>query len=422
MSSTIDTRRGWASACVFRGLLCGLLLPLGSALAMDGVVPAMRATAAANPQVASKQAELRSLGFRVDEAKAARLPSLSVEARTLDESTSRGLLRLQQPLWAFGRIDGAIDLAAEKEKVGQLELLDLRRRLIEEAASVYANLNGTRRRLAVAEGSIAELDSLYQMIHRRQTGGVAADADVRLAASRLTQARLTRQQLLSQIEKLQYDLAALSRQPIQGIQPVAEDLLELPSPARLIDMLDIRHSGLLVRQGRLEVIRAEVSLRKSELMPTVSARADRDIAPRSTATTVHLRYGIVFEGRLEGGGLVGMRRIEAETARIQGAQEDVEAMRVESRQRLDRLISERNLQRDMLASQEGVVDSVRATLASFVRQYDAGRKGWVDVLNTQRELSDAQQQLESARAAWVDASLRIAVMLGLLDETVGVAP
>jgi len=196
----------------------------------------------------------------------------------------------------------------------------------------------------------------------------------------------------------------------------------LPSPARLIDMLDISHSGLLVRQGRLEVIRAEVSLRKSELMPTISARADRDIAPRSTSTVDQLRYGIVLEGRLEGGGLVGMRRIEAETARIDGAQEDIEAMRVESRQRLDRLISERNLQRDMLAAQESVVASVRETLASFVRQYDAGRKGWVDVLNTQRELSDAQQQLESARAAWVEASLRIAVMLGLLDETAGVAP
>lgn len=422
MDSLIDTKRGGTVAGFLASLLGCLLLQAGPAVAGDGVVFAMRSTAQANPQVASKLAELKSLGFRVDEAKAARFPSMSVEARTLDESTNRGLLRLQQPLWAFGRIDGAIDLAGEKEKVGRLELLDLRRRLIEEAASVYTNLYGSRRRVKVAEESIAELDSLSRMIQRRQEGGVAASADVRLAASRLTQARLLRQQLLSQVEKLQYDLSALARQSFQGGEQVPESLVDLPSPARLIDMLETNHAGLLVRQGRLEVIRAEVSLRKAELMPTVSARVDRDIAPRANATGDHLRYGLVIEGRLEGGGFVGMRRIEAETARIQGAQEDIEAIRVESRQRLDRLLSERNLQRETTASHEGVVESVRETLASFVRQYDAGRKSWVDVLNTQRELAEAQQQLELARSAWIDASLRIAAMLGLLDETAEVAP
>lgn len=401
---------------------CVLFLQAGGIQADDGVLLAIRSAAELNPQVASKRSELKSLGFRVEEARAARLPSVSVEARSLDESGSRGLLRLQQPLWAFGRIDGAIELAGEREKVGRLELLDLRRRLVEETASTYANLYGAGRRLLVADESIEQLESLSGLIARRQRGGVAADADVRLASSRLSQARLLRQQLLSQIERLRIDLLALSRIPIQGGMDVPESLLKLPSPAQLIDALETHHAGLRVREGRLAVIRAELAVRRAELMPTLSARVDRDIAPRSASTVDPLRYGVVLEGRLEGGGMVGLRRLDAEAARVQGAQEDLEAMRVEARQRLDRLLADRNLQTEMLATQRQVVGTIRETLASFVRQYDAGRKSWIDVLNTQRELSEALQQQEAAGAALADVSLRIAAMLGMLDDSAGVAP
>lgn len=410
---------------VTRSRVTGVLLIVAlvaGVQADDGVVLAIRSAADVNPQVASKRAELKSLGFRVDEAKAARLPSFSVEARTLDEGSSRGLLRLQQPLWAFGRIDGAIDLAGERERVARLELLDLRRRLIEDTAATYANLYGARRRLVMAEESIRQLERLAEMIARRQEGGVASEADVRLAVSRLAQAKLLRQQLVSQIERLQTDLMALSKQHLAGELAVPDSLVALPSPAAMIDSLELHFAGIRVREARLSVVRAEGALRKSELMPTISVRVDQDIAPRSTSTVDPLRYGVVLEGRLEGGGLVGMRRLEAEAARIRGAEEDLEAVRIEARQRIDRLLSDRNLQGDILTTQKSVVASIRESLESFVRQYDAGRKSWIDVLNTQRELSEALQQQEAARAAWADASLRIAALLGMLDEVAGVEP
>lgn len=61
-----------------------------------------------------------------------------------------------------------------------------------------------------------------------------------------------------------------------------------------------------------------------------------------------------------------------------------------------------------------------ATLASFLRQYDAGRKSWVDVLNTQRELSDARLGLEQTRSSLQETTLRLGAQLGLLDSYAGV--
>ncbi|WP_369412294.1 TolC family protein [Geotalea toluenoxydans] len=57
-----------------------------------------------------------------------------------------------------------------------------------------------------------------------------------------------------------------------------------------------------------------------------------------------------------------------------------------------------------------------------MRQYDAGRKTWVDVLNAQRELSDARLALEQTRSSFQENSLRLAVLLGRLDGTIGIQP
>ena len=76
----------------------------------------------------------------------------------------------------------------------------------------------------------------------------------------------------------------------------------------------------------------------------------------------------------------------------------------------------------MMQSYEQSVAEIEETLQSFLRQYDAGRKSWMDVLNIQREVSDTRLQLEQARAAWLEMSLRIAAITGQLDRITGVNP
>jgi adhesin transport system outer membrane protein len=75
-----------------------------------------------------------------------------------------------------------------------------------------------------------------------------------------------------------------------------------------------------------------------------------------------------------------------------------------------------------LVANEAAVQAVEETLASFMRQYDAGRKSWIDVLNTQREVSDARQQLQSLRTAWQENTLRVEALLGLLDAVAEMSP
>ncbi len=68
-----------------------------------------------HPGLASQQALVRSKEANADSARAARLPTLGASAGTgqisgYNDSTST-TLSVSQPLWAFGRIDSAIDYA-----------------------------------------------------------------------------------------------------------------------------------------------------------------------------------------------------------------------------------------------------------------------------------------------------------------------
>jgi len=61
----------------------------------------------------------------------------------------------------------------------------------------------------------------------------------------------------------------------------------------------------------------------------------------------------------------------------------------------------------------------QATLESFLRQFDAGRKSWLDVLNSQSEVFEMRHMLVQSKINWMEASLRLAALVGQLDRLAG---
>jgi adhesin transport system outer membrane protein len=85
-------------------------------------------------------------------------------------------------------------------------------------------------------------------------------------------------------------------------------------------------------------------------------------------------------------------------------------------------MTERETQQQVGLLYECAVAEMEETLKSFLRQYDAGRKTWMDVLNVQKEVSDVRLQLEQARTTWLEMSLRLAAITGQLDSAAEVKP
>ncbi len=65
-----------------------------------------------------------------------------------------------------------------------------------------------------------------------------------------------------------------------------------------------------------------------------------------------------------------------------------------------------------VAELEPQVAALDASMASFMRQFEAGRKSWLEILNTQREVVDSRVALSRAQSARDQAGLRLMVNSG----------
>lgn len=399
------------------------LLYVGISSAGD-LPTALKLAIGKHPTVTAKLEELKSLGFDINSAEAGRYPSLSVQGQAMSNDQTQVVARLQQPLWAGGRIDGGINLAEMKLRSAQASLLQIRRQLMEDTSAVYAELLGAMQKLRTAELNVKEHEKLLALISRRQVGSFASEADVRLARSRLTQAQAQQEQLRGVVEKAQSDLQALTQEPLTGVSDVEDGMLQLSDPVIIMKEAETNSPTVQQRMIDVEVSRIQADLRGADMMPTLSAVLERDLylANKNGSVPQDTRVGLAVSGTVEGVGLAGFGRLKSAAALIEAAKKGVETARNELRRRTAGLISDRKMYGRVMESNNLLVVATQETLDSFMRQYDAGRKSWVDVLNAQKELADARQALEQTKSSRMEYSLRLGVVTGRLDKYAGLLP
>jgi adhesin transport system outer membrane protein len=148
------------------------LLVLPPAQAAQGLAAALQASLQHNPAVRGKSAEVSAQNYAVESAKAQRLPSFSADLNNVqgDFEREQASVRIQQPLWTFGKIDTAIHKAEAGVQTEELSLLQIKRQLIEKVAVAYARIQGIGRQERVASETIVEHQRLFRHISRRQKG------------------------------------------------------------------------------------------------------------------------------------------------------------------------------------------------------------------------------------------------------------
>ena len=324
-------------------------------------------------------------------------------------------MRLQQPLWTFGKINNAIQRAEANYTAEQWALLQVQRQLIEQTAVTYARVQGIKAREQVADENVTQHEQLFQRIQRRQQGLLDTEADVMLARSRLVQARVQRQNIRGELLVALSELQSLTQIFVAADSPVDEQLAELPTVQK-VELLALDNSAdLQLKRERLKVAELAIKQEKSASKPNLYLQVDHDVGD-SQINTQRTRYGINFVASYEGLGFTGRGQVKIAVARSNAARYDVDATLNDVKQRVSMLMLNRKVQQDSLESQREVVDSIGETLASFMRQYQSGRKTWVEVLNTQRELTQQRLQLSQIHNDWLILSLRVATLIGNLDQ------
>lgn len=389
--------------------------------AKGGLSRVLQAAVLTHPSVRKAESEREASAIGIDEARARYLPTLSAQTNQGSESkVTWGLIRLQQPIWAGGKLDAGVDIAQSQFESSDAALLDSRRQMMEQAASAYAAVIGLRTQLATAKAGVEEHEKLLDLIKRRREGGIASESDIRLAMARLATVRTQARDIGGQLRRQELDLSILTGGQATADDPLPTLYMNWAAPSELLAQARDAAPGVRRRQRDVQTVRHQASLHEAERWPTVYLRVDHDTGPTPTVyNQPATRTGLYVEANVDGSGFVGYQRIKADAARIAAAEEDVRAASFEVDRRLKILLNDRELAVQQLQDYDNVVQTQEQSLESALRQYDAGRKNWVDVLNTQRELLDARLSRDRARQTADDAQLRVAVMCGTLDPLAG---
>lgn len=235
-------------------------------------------------------------------------------------------------------------------------------------------------------------------------------ADQRMANARL----LTSANELSVIQQARQNaLAQLAQLTGQSIGAVAEQgLAEAPTPPALdVAMTQaLSFSPLMRRLAHEEgVAEAEVGARRAAYMPQLVLRLESNKTERTTDNR-----GMLVLLAQPGAGLSAKSGVDAALARREAARLAREAAERELRERVTLDWNEWTaaLNRSKAAGEARSMS--REVYESYARQYTAGRKSWIDVLNAVRESVQSEWAVADTHAQMLGASLRLRALMGAL--------
>jgi adhesin transport system outer membrane protein len=408
-------------------LLSAFVLCAGAGAHAGDLRDALQATLGNHPALAGQAAEVEARRYAADGARSQRYPTLSAEARQFSDSSQSvvegdrlshpALLRVRQPIWAFGRIKSGIAVADADTDTERADLERVRRRLLEDTAVAYAVVRGSLERVDVARQNVSEHVELLAQIERRVEGQLAPKADVLLAATRLGQARAALEHAASEWDVARADLIGLTQVDTGADAPVPAELLQLGDPTALVEKAMSESAEIHLKEQQLGRADAEVDHARTIYRPTLYVQADKFYDQPGLRDDSQL--SAVFEASLDGLGFAARGRTGEAVAARTAAAHDLAATRVDLRRQIERIARSRELQHQLIELETQSLRDLEALLASYRRQHESGTKSWLDLMNIQRELFEQRRLLVRARNEWQIHSLQLLAMSGGLDALGG---
>ena len=158
------------------------------------------------------------------------------------------------------------------------------------------------------------------------------------------------------------------------------------------------------------IAKSSAQEKESALKPDIYLRAERQYGNYfSNNTSPHTRIFIGVSSKF-GPGLSSFTQISA--AKVQ---EDASEFEIQSQQRLIRemVMNDvsvlRSLQEKMQAL-EGALQASQSVLESFERQFNAGRKSWLDLMTIAKDVAQNETQLAELRGSQLQTSWHLQIL------------
>lgn len=354
-----------------------------------------------HPTVKSAVANAQGAGQDVEAAKWGHWPTLSLNSSLTSEANADGdknpsSITIQQPIWSGGALSARVAAAESIEEASQAQVEVARGDLAISLLEVWANYLEADTSRATASRTLQGLDRYQAIMRRRFEGGMSSAVDQRLLSVRYLRAQsdLADANAASEIalRRMEHLAGKLTVSTIALKRPLSKDELSnwiQINHAKSASMSRVnKHPAVLKAEHDAVAAKEQLNVQKSDRWPKLELSYIQNMGKLPSNVSRNLwQLGFNYT---PGAGLSTFSRSAAEEARLRGLIDNVDAIRSQKQELL--MLDWSNLRREV-DGQEGLlatISSARDVLESYERQYLAGLKSWLDVLNALQELSQAE--------------------------------
>lgn len=383
----------------------------------------LEATAASYPSLMASRTEARANEQDLEATQRQRWPTFSSSVESLTgnaRSFPSRSVQVEQTVWDAGRVSARISEAQANVDQGYVKTILQRQELFLQVVAGWQNLMSASSRAQVAAQTIKRLREFQAQMQRRVDAEASPRIDLELANARLLQ---TEVELETAQSSLQVALTRLEQ--LSGEQNLAAFLSDLPAMpslqetqglAQKMSQIDwhrvaAEHPSVMRAQYEAQQAKSRLKVKQSEGWPQIYVRAFQPLGtlPTSSDTGMTTFIGLRYT---PGAGLSNFIEAQALETRISSAELTVMTAHRDIQQTLLSDQEEWANTRKRIAALEKSVLGSDLVLASYQRQFQAGRKTWQDLLNAVRELAQNQYALVDAQAAMMGAMYRLQVRMG----------
>lgn len=364
-----------------------------------------------HPKVLQQVANAKEKESEISSARARRLPTIKVGGRytSLDKESSE--ISMQVPIYTFGRISNEIELKGEEYRLENLRLLKVQNEVISEATNLYLSYVYDLKKFGVLDNNYRELNQLLERIKRRLKTGYDSVADVNSAQSRVLQGRARAERLQIGLTSMLREISILYGQDVEEILPTPTDLFRLDNPQEIIDLVMKQNPDVLLAEQQVVIAERNERLIRLNNRPSIDLVASEDL---QNAFENSGSIGVQMNYSLENLGFSVSANLRAAKFRKDAANQAMANASQDAAIEVSKTLNELGAVSQQITEQHTIIQAIKDTKSSFARQYEAGRKSLMEVLNIYNELAEAEQLLLDHERRKIEYEVRLYSLSGAI--------
>ena len=381
-----------------------------------------------HPLVDAGRAEIRSAEQGIKSARWQFFPTPGVEyQRAYADDADRNfqgddytaVFSLEQPLWSGGRISGGLASARAALGVSQASLQENQRELALRVVQAYGEWLTASLQKDTLETSEQRHLKLFERVRRRMEGGVSTGSDLQLASGRLQSVKADRAAIEARERSAIAVLSELSGRSLT-VSELANARRNLPQELVLLEVnlvnSALSHSPSIERaDAEVEAARAEIKTRRAQTRPDVFLRFERQFNNLQFANQGPESRVLVGVRSQLGAGLSSYSGIAEAQETVSAALAFRRSAELSIREQVRSDLALLNSFEIRLPALQEATRTAIEVYESYQRQFLTGRKSWLDVMNSARDLQQARLQLADVTAGHLTLSWRLYVLANPLQ-------